>query len=121
MLKVSLDEGFVFDVIAIAYLKSEFAETGEKRVVSEDMADALIDEVTKQLGVTKVKKILLSNEFQELSSANKATFELIDKARGSKGGLAKKVDDANMRRYNAKVALQKKFFGTEPTEVKTQV
>ena len=76
-------------------------------------------DVSKQIGADKFLNILGSKEYKELTKANEETFILVDKARAEKEGLAKETDSANIHRYNAKVALQKKFFGTESKELKS--
>ena len=59
-----------------------------------------------------------SKEYLECKKANQLTFYAVEKARYGKIS-AKEVDDSNMRRYNAKINLQKKFFKNEVSEHKT--
>ena len=51
--------------------------------------------------------------------ANNKTFDAVEKARYGGDITAKEVDDCNMERYHAKVALQKEFFNGEIVERKT--
>jgi hypothetical protein len=51
--------------------------------------------------------------------ANLKVFELIDESKNDTG-LAKITDDANYERHIAKMALQKRFFDSELTEVKNR-
>lgn len=119
MLKVSLDEGYVFDILSIYLVKSELAETPQKRAISLKAAHKLSKEIEEQIGFDKFVPLVNSHYFRALKDANKETFELVAEARENTDGLAKRVDAANLKRYECKVALQKAFFGTEPTEIKT--
>lgn len=120
MLKLSLDEGFVFDVLSIHQIKSQSADSETKKAIAASAYRKLVLELAEQLGSNKLRMILMSEEYEVLLAANRLTFDLVEKARNATSGLAKEVDDANMNRYNAKVALQATFFGSEPTEIKTQ-
>ena len=121
MLKVSLDEGYIFDIIAILIVKCSAADSFGKRVRAAVEVERIIGELNEQLGKRKVADILASQEFKQLEEDNEVTFRLVEKARNSQEGLAKSIDEANLKRYHSKSALQRNFFGTEPAEVKTQV
>jgi DNA polymerase IIIc chi subunit len=95
MLKISLDESYVFDLLSIHEVKLN-ASTGSKR-----------EQVLKSL-------ISLRNEI--LQSANKLVFELVDRAGETK--LSKETADANYQRYIRKTELQAKFFNNSLSEVK---
>lgn len=121
MLKVSLDEGYVFDILAIYLVKSELADTEHRKAVSLDAANKLAKEIEEQIGFDLFLPLVNSQHFKDLKAANRETFLLVDEARSSDEGLAKKVDAANLRRYHCKVRLQERFFGSSPVEVKTNI
>lgn len=118
MLKVSLDEGYVFDMIAILEIKSKIF-TGQKLSKAIESMNYMSQEVISQIGKNKFDEILASNEYQNLYLANKKVFILIDQAKGSTG-LSKYTDDANYDRYLNKISLQKKFFNDIISEVKNK-
>lgn len=118
MLNVSLDEGYVFDMIAILEIKSKIF-TGQKLHKAIESMNSICQEVKSQIGKDKFDKILASDEYQKLYLANKKVFGLIDLAKTSKG-LSKETDDANYDRYLNKISLQKKFFNDIISEVKNK-
>lgn len=79
----------------------------------------MANEVIDQIGADKYNDITLSPEFKSMIDANLKVFELIDQSNNDTG-LAKITDDANYERHISKMALQKKFFETELTEVKNR-
>jgi hypothetical protein len=117
MIKISLDEGYVFDLLSIHQVKMAKAKEPEslKKVVSAYWT--LRDEIVSQIGQNKFNSILLGAEYDALYQANEKTFDLVDKAKESEG-LAKEVDESNYERYLCKVNLQKKFFNNEVSETK---
>jgi hypothetical protein len=118
MFKVSLDEGYVFDMIAIFEIKSRIF-TGQKLEKAIESMSYMCQEVISQIGKDKFDKILSSDEYQKLYLANKKVFALIDLAKTSEG-LSKETDDANYDRYLNKISLQKKFFNDIIFEVKNK-
>lgn len=121
MIKVSLDEGYVFDMLAISLIKSQLSDAPYKRKASEVVCKGLLQEIAEQIGEEKLKDIVRSEEYQALCGANRKTFSLVEIARAEKGTLSKQIDEANLQRYYAKTALQKNMFGTTPLETKTQI
>jgi hypothetical protein len=118
MLKISLDEAYVFDMLSVFDVKIKKL-TGEKLLTTLEKYADMAKEVTDQLGVDKYNQITLSDEFKSMVDANMKVFELIDESKNDTG-LAKLTDDANYERHIAKMALQKKFFDSELTEVKNR-
>jgi hypothetical protein len=106
MLNVSLDEGYVFDMIAILEIKSKIF-TGQKLHKTIESMNCMCQEVMSQIGKDNFNKILASDEYQKLYLANKKVFGLIDLAKTSEG-LSKETDYANYDRYLNKISLQKK-------------
>jgi len=118
MLKISLDEGAVFDMLSVLEVKSKKTfndKEKEKKVFSA--LKLMLFEVGEQIGTEKTDLILNSPEYKELVEANDETFCLVDLAKRN-ACKAKEVDDCNTKRYNIKVKLQQKWFGSEAFEQK---
>lgn len=118
MLKISLDEAYVFDMLSVFYVKIKKL-TGEKLLLTLEKYADMANEVIDQIGVEKYNDMTLSAEFKSMIDANLKIFELIDKSKNDTG-LAKITDDANYDRHIAKMAFQKRFFDSELTEVKNR-
>lgn len=103
MINLLVDEAFAFDYLAILAVK---IANGICDI--EDLDDCM-ENLMDQLGIFEVSEILCSQEYIDLSEANAKTFRAVEKARYGEI-TAKEVDDCNMERYNAKKALQEKFF-----------
>lgn len=111
MLKISVDYGYAFDMLAILEVKNSFLNKKNDNYIK------LYNEIETQIGSEKMNTILKSKEYQNLIITNKKVFDLVDKAQKD-NGLAKQVDSANYERYTSKVNLQKVFFNAEITEIK---
>lgn len=111
MIKISLDEAYVFDYVSILEIKIR------NGVDVVNAMKQLSEELVEQLGSDTVLNILQSPEYKELYDANKATFDAVNHA---KNDLVKAsyVDNCNYKRMIAKKNLQKKFFDTPLTEKK---
>jgi len=118
MLKISLDEAYVFDMLSVFDVKIVNL-SGEKLAKTLEKMSDMIEEVVDQIGKDKYQEIISSTEYEQMVEANQKVFELIDKSKFD-DGLAKITDDANYERHIAKMALQKRFFDTELTEVKNR-
>lgn len=118
MLKISLDEAYVFDMLAVFDVKI-LNLSGEKLAKTLDKMSDMIEEVIEQIGDSNYQQIISSPEYKQMVEANKKVFELIDQSKFD-DGLAKITDDANYERHVAKMALQIKFFDSELTEVKNR-
>ena len=115
MIKVSLDEAYVFDLLSIYAVKIDNSE-GDKKRQSEKNYNLLSNEIIESIGIDKFTDIILSDEYKNLVHANQIVFDLVDRAKENK--LAKATADANYERYLKKVELQQKFFETKITEIK---
>jgi len=115
MIKVSLDEAYVFDLLSIYAVKIDNSD-GDKKKQCLKNYNLLSNEITEEIGVDKFTDIILSDEYKELKDSNQIVFDLVDKA--SENKLAKKTADANYERYIKKIQLQNKFFKTSISEVK---
>ena len=115
MIKISLDEAYVYDILSIYAVKIENSD-GDKRQKSLDSFNALSQEIQKQIGVDKHHSIINSSAYFDLKHANKEVFDLVDRA--GETALSKQTAEANYKRYLKKAELQTKFFNNEVTEVK---
>jgi hypothetical protein len=118
MLKISLDEAYVFDMLSVFDVKIKNL-TGEKLLKTIEKMSDMAEEVVEQIGVDKYNEITLSKEYKDMIEANQRVFDLIDESKNDTG-LAKITDDANYQRHVVKMALQNKFFNSELTEVKNR-
>jgi hypothetical protein len=118
MLKINLDEAYVFDMLSVFDVKIKNLD-GEKLAKTIEKYSDMREEVIEQIGEDKYREITSSLEYQKMVYANQRVFELIDESKNDTG-LAKITDDANYERHVAKMALQKRFFDTELTEVKNR-
>lgn len=118
MLKISLDEAYVFDMLSVFDVKI-LNLSGEKLATTLEKMSDMIEEVVEQIGEDKYQQIISSTEYEKMVYANQKVFELIDKSKFD-DGLAKVTDDANYDRHVAKMALQNRFFDNELTEVKNR-
>ena len=107
MIKISLEEAYVFDMLAIMDVKIQ------KMPVENTihLREKLFSELCEQIGHEVVLDVTSSEEYALLIKANLETFSLVDKARNG-DGLAKETDDANMLRHRYKKEIQKKFFNS---------
>lgn len=118
MLKISVDEAYVFDMLSVFDVKLRNLD-GEKLLKTIEKYSDMKEEVIDQIGKDKYDQIVSSLEYQKMVYANQRVFDLIDESKNDTG-LAKLTDDANYDRHVAKMALQKRFFDTELTEVKNR-
>jgi len=118
MLKISVDEAYVFDMLSVFDVKLKNL-TGEKLLKTIEKYSDMREEVIDQIGKDKYIQITSSIEYQKMVYANQRVFDLIDESKNDTG-LAKVTDDANYERHVAKMAFQKRFFDTELTEVKNR-
>jgi len=118
MIKISVDEAYVFDMLSILEVKMKKLD-GEKLSVSSNTAKNLTDEIISQIGIEKYNDIVNSIEYRELVQANQNIFDLVDESQKIEG-MAKVTDDANFARHLKKMNLQKAHFKNDLTEVKNR-
>jgi hypothetical protein len=116
MIKIPLDEGYVFDIFSIYEVKISKSSSFDKEKLNLYL-DFIKSEIINQIGSDLFNKIYYSEEYKLLKQANEETFALVDKAKLHEG-LAKEIDTSNYNRYKKKTMLQKKFFNNEIKEVK---
>jgi hypothetical protein len=112
MINLQVDECFAFDYLSILEIKNSFSKKHEESYIN------CCNNLKQQLD-NKFDSIKKSQEYKNLLFANKKTFDAVEKARYGGDITAKEVDDCNMERYQAKVALQKEFFDGDIVEKKT--
>ena len=118
MIKISLDEAYVFDLLSIFQVKiNNF--TGEKLEKTIQTMSDLVVEITEQIGKELYEEIINSVHYKELVDANQYVFDLVDQSKEN-DNLAKITDDANYARHTKKMALQKHFFKNDLTEFKNR-
>jgi hypothetical protein len=118
MLKISLDEAYVFDMLSVFDVKIKNLD-GEKLAKTIEKMSDMIEEVIEQISKEKYDKIVSSIEYKKIIEANQRIFNLVDQSKDDIG-LAKILDDANYDRHITKIAFQKRFFDSELTEVKNR-
>jgi hypothetical protein len=116
MIKISLDEGYVFDILSILQIKMSKTSPDNLQKISSSFW-SMKEEILKEIGQENFQKIISSQEYDDLLQANLLTFNLVDEVKHD-DGLAKQVDKANYQRYLCKTNLQKKFFNNQVSEVK---
>ena len=115
MIKVSLDEAYVFDLLSIYQVKSIKSDLDKKGKILVGFSN-LSQEIITQIGYDKYISIIDSEEYLELVKLNDEIFDLVDRANESL--IAKETADKNIERYHTKIRLQNKFFESEIIETK---
>jgi hypothetical protein len=115
-MKITLPEGYIFDILSIYQIKIS------KSIPEEDSLHAsnfnnLLNEIKLQISEDLTALILNSEEYKNLLIANLSTFELVDAVK-TNPCLGKEVDASNYKRFLAKKALQEKWFDSSYSEVK---
>lgn len=112
MIKISLDEASVFDILSILHIK---ANKSNKSAISYNV---LLSEITKTIGSQKVSSILMSTEYKNLLETNREIFNIVDILNKGQDMSAISVHIKNMDRYKYKKDIQHKFFMSELVEDK---
>jgi copper homeostasis protein CutC len=118
VIKISVDEAYVFDMLSIFDVKIKKL-SGEKLALTLEKFSDMVEEVIDQIGKEKFDQIYTSNEYKELVEANQRIFDLVDESQKIEG-MAKVTDDANFARHLKKMNLQKAHFNNDLTEVKNR-
>jgi hypothetical protein len=113
-MKITLPEGYIFDILSIYQIKLfKFQQDS----VHLNNFNNLLNEIKSEIGKNKTIEIMESQEYFDLVAANLATFELVDAVK-TDPCLGKEVDSSNYKRFLAKKALQEKWFDSIYSEVK---
>lgn len=113
MIKISLDEGYAFDMLAISLVKSRKAPS----VAAYKNYFDLVNEIKDQITLEKFSDVIDSEEFNELVDINGQVFDAVDLAK-TDAVPASAVDHLNYQRYLCKKKVQEKFFNGELKEQK---
>lgn len=112
MINICVDEAYAFDFLSILEVKKGHSD--QAMISWHNCFNYLKAQLSSDLFVL----IINSNEYRNMVAINQKTFEAVERARY--GNIsAKEVDNANMERHYAKIALQKRFFTNNLTEQKT--
>lgn len=111
MIKITVDEAYAFDYYSILELKKQNGSQVDHiiNIIKSDLED--------QIGIEKFNLIINSEEYVNLYSSNKTTFDAVDKAKTDEV-LASYVDECNYLRMIYKKELQNKFFSNNLSEIK---
>lgn len=112
MINICVDEAYAFDFLSVLEIKKNRSE--QAMINWHNCFNYLKAQLSNDLFVL----IINSNEYRDMVAVNQKTFDAVEKARYGQI-TAKEVDDANMERHYAKIALQNKFFSNKITEYKT--
>ena len=117
MIKISLDEAYVFDLLSILDLKRTKSLGKEDNQKHIENYNTLHDEISDQITDIKMLEIINSEEYKDLVDINSKVFDLVDLGKDQEG-LAKTTAMANYDRFILKNKLQKKFFKNPLKEAK---
>ncbi len=104
-IKVTVDTAHAFDMLSILAIKKQDAEHEE-----------LLSEITEQISPEISRRVISSEEYEQLRAANEALYNAIDDIKSNKI-TASEFDQLNRQRFIKKKELQSKFFG-DMTEMK---
>jgi hypothetical protein len=117
MIKISLDEAYVFDLLSILDLKRNKSAKKEDNQKHIENYNNLYDEISEQITDIKMHQIIKSQEYKDLIDINTKVFDLVDLGK-EREGLTRITAMANYDRFILKNKLQKKFFQNPLKEVK---
>lgn len=103
-----LHAAYVYDMLSILVVKASRSATQ----INLDNVASLDGYLRSVVGADQHKAVTSSPEGQALFQANLRVFERIDliKTRAATGDDATYIDEQNYARYQAKLALQRRFF-----------
>ena len=117
MIKISLDEAYVFDLLSILDLKKIKSIGKEDNQKHIENYNTLYSEISEQITDIKMNEIIESEEYKDLVDINTKVFDLVDLGKEQEG-LARTTAMANFDRFILKNKLQKKFFKNNLKEAK---
>ena len=112
MIKMTVDEAYVFDYYSILQIKLE------NKTIAKANLDLIENDLIAQINGDTFSDVMNSEEYRKLLKANKDTFDAVDKAKTDEVP-ASYVDKCNYQRMIAKKKLQEKFFSTPLSEAKS--
>ncbi len=111
MVKITVDEAYAFDYYSILKLKKENGSD------IDHIISIIESDIINHIGEIKFNSIINSEEYINLYSSNKTTFDAVDKAKTDEV-LASYVDKCNYLRMIHKKELQNKVFSSDLSEIK---
>lgn len=123
-IKGELDAAVWFDMLSILEVKLDRIRDLEKHMRVTEEYKNMLHSLEISLSPSKLKEILWSMEYRNLYTANSYVFKMVDFAEDENKKdqvSAYQVAQLNLLRYKCKNELQKKFFESEVSEVKTGV
>jgi hypothetical protein len=112
MLLLKVDEAYAFDYLSILFVKKELSDKNKQNW------NLCYDFIKSQINDEALwEKIINSEEFKEMITANKITFDAVAKAKNNEV-TAQYVDKCNFLRHSAKENFQKEFFNSDLQEQK---
>ncbi len=119
MIKISVDESFGFDLLAILQVKRTCCADYEMKERLRKQILMLQQEINEGIGYDLGLMIYNSEFYQALYKANYEVFNLIDESHIRNPGITlKSADETNYRRFIAKQKLQQHFFKKDLNEIK---
>jgi len=115
MIKVDIDEASAFDMLAILHIKK-----GKGNEIASESYVSLARLIEDHLGAALFSRVLRSDTYMDLISANNLVFDYVDilNTGETKVISASDVHRANMARFSFKKLLQERFFTDPLTEQK---
>lgn len=101
MILLPVDESYFFDYLSILQIKDSHC------------LDVYFTYLDTQITKDKTNHILSSDEYKNLKNINQELFNLIDECK-IKFVSSIETDKLNYKRWEAKKALQEKFFSNSP-------
>ena len=120
MIRVSVDEAYAFDMLAILSVKCHYANGKEETDKTSRNYKRLEAEIKSGIGIDKFNHVINSEEYNDLFNINMEIFDTIDLLNKACDQVhAGYVNDLNYARYKVKTKLQAKFFPSiRQTEIK---
>jgi len=109
---ILVDWAYAFDYLSILEVKEH--RLGKHLSIIVEYTEHLLTQMDEEM----FNQIIASKEYENLYRANAAVFDSVELARYGQIA-AKQVDDLNLKRQAAKIALQKRFWHNNLTEVKS--
>jgi len=117
MIKISVDEAYVFDLLSILDLKKTKSISKQDYQKHVENYNLLLKEVSEQITNIKTQEIIKSKEYKDLVNVNLKVFDLVDQCQND-NSLAGITAKANYERFILKNKLQKIFFKNDLKEAK---
>ena len=80
MIKISLDESYVFDLLSIYEVKIDCSLDDNKKNKLQTSYELLVSEIIDSIGNSLYESIISSPEYAQLKQSNKIVFDLVDRA-----------------------------------------